>query len=111
MANKFYGVIGFGESEETPPESGVWVDKIVELNYYGDIVRTSRRLQSREYLNDTIVVNNSISIVADAYLNQHFFAIRYLRWAGALWTVTNVEVQAPRLILTLGGVYNGPTAN
>jgi hypothetical protein len=61
-------------------------------------------------VNDDLSVNNSISIVADEYANEHFFAIRYVAWAGTLWTVTNVEVQSPRLLLTLGGVYNGPTA-
>ncbi|MCA1806977.1 MAG: hypothetical protein LC687_03870, partial [Actinobacteria bacterium] len=55
-------------------------------------------------------VGNSISIVADAYANEHFFAIRYIRWAGTLWTVQNVDVESPRLVLRLGGVYNGPTA-
>ena len=61
-------------------------------------------------LNDDLVLNNQLSIVADAYANQHFFAIRYVRWMGALWKITNVEVQRPRLLLTVGGVYNGPEA-
>jgi hypothetical protein len=29
---------------------------------------------------------------------------------GTLWTVSDVEVQSPRLLLRLGGVYNGPRA-
>jgi hypothetical protein len=47
--------------------------------------------------------------MADAYANEHFFAIRYVEWAGVLWTVSMVEVQSPRLLLRLGEVYNGPT--
>jgi len=106
---KFFGKVGYGESVESPAGSGVWVDEIVEYDYYGDVVRNTRRLQSGEFLNDDISVGNSISIVADAYANEHFFAIRYIQWAGVLWTVESVEVQSPRLLLRLGGVYNGPT--
>ena len=107
---RFHGEIGYGETVETPSGSGVWVDTIVELSYFGEVVRNARKLQEGEQLNNDISVNNSISIVADAYANEHFFAIRYIRWAGALWTVSDVEVQSPRLLLRLGGVYNGPVA-
>lgn len=107
---RFCGEIGYGTSVENPPDSGVWVDEITERKYYGDVTRNTRQLQEREQLNPDITVGNSISIVADAYATQHFFAIRYARWQEALWTVTDVEVQSPRLILRLGGIYNGPTA-
>ena len=106
---KFFGKIGFGHTHEDPAGSGVWVDDIVEYPYYGDVVKNSRKLQEGENLNSDITVSNSISIVADAYAREHFFAIRYIEWAGALWTVSDVEVQSPRLLLRLGGVYNGPT--
>lgn len=104
---KFYGEIGYGVTKEI--DQGVWEDDVVERKYYGDVIRNSRKLSEGEHLNNDLSVQNSISIVADAYANEHFFAIRYIRWAGALWTVTDVEVQRPRLVLRLGGVYNGPT--
>lgn len=104
---KFYGKIGYGESVETAP--GVYEDVITELSYFGDVLRNTRQLQTGENLNSDITVNNSVSIVADAYANEHFFAIRYIEWAGTLWTVTDVEVRSPRLILRMGGVYNGHT--
>lgn len=106
---RFYGRIGYGESVETAP--GVWVDSIVEYSYFGDVVRNARNLQEGENLNPDLSVQNSISIVADAYANEHFFSIRYVEWAGTLWTVSSVEVQSPRLLLTLGEVYNGPTVS
>lgn len=107
---KFYGAIGYAEEAvETAP--GVWEEQIVELKYYGDILRNTRHLQDGTSVNDDISVSNSISVVADAYANEHFFAIRYIQWAGAYWTVTDVEVQRPRLLLRLGGVYNGPKAS
>ena len=104
---KFYGEIGYGESVETAP--GVWEDVVKEYTYFGDVLRNTRQLNEGENLNGNITANNSISIVADAYANEHFFAIRYIKWAGTLWTVTDVEVKSPRLILRMGGVYNGHT--
>lgn len=105
---KFADLIGYGESVEIRP--GVWEDQITERQYYGDVVRNSRKLSDGKYLNNDISVGNSISILADAYAYNHFFAIRYVKWAGSLWTVSEVVVERPRLILRLGGVYNGPTA-
>ena len=105
---KFHGEIGYGTSVETSP--GVWEDVITERKYYGDVVKTSRKLLEGEKLNYDLTVGNSISIVADAYANEHFFAIRYIKWAGTFWTVSDVEVERPRLLLRLGGVYNGPKA-
>lgn len=103
---KFYGVIGYAETKETSP--GVWVEDITERKYYGDITKNSRRLNGGENLNDNLTVTNIISIMADAYAYENFFAIRYVEWMGARWKVSTVEVQRPRLILNLGGVYNGP---
>lgn len=109
---RYFGTIGYGEAVETLNDeeegTGIWVDNIVEFSYYGDVLRNTRRLESNDQLNSDIVVGNSISIVADQYAIEHFFSIRYIRWEGVAWTVTNVEVQQPRLILTLGNVYNGP---
>lgn len=105
---KFYGRIGYGKPVETPSDSGIWIDSIVERFYYGDIIRNARNLREGENLSSDLSVENLISIVADAYANDHFFAIRYVEWAGTLWTVSSVEVQSPRLLLRLGEVYNGP---
>ncbi len=103
---RFFGVVGYGSSTEI--ESGIWSDVITEREYYGDVTYTQRRLQEADKLNDDIVTSNAISIVADAYAYENFVDIRYVEWAGTLWTVDTVEVQSPRLLLRLGGVYNGP---
>lgn len=105
---KFHGSVGYGQQTETSP--GVWEDSITERVYYGDLIRNSRLLREGEKVNSDLSLGNSISIVADAYAREHFFAIRYVEWAGARWTVSEVEVQHPRLILRLGEVYNGLTA-
>ena len=105
---KFYGPIGYAVTEETAP--GVWEDKITERMYYGELVRNTRKLQSADQLNDNINVANEISIVADPFANENFHSMRYVEFMGAKWKVTSVEVQYPRLILTMGGVYNGEQA-
>lgn len=105
---KFYGVVGYAETKETG-SPGVWEEQVTERTYYGDVLRNTRRRDNANgQLNDNLNVNNLISILADAYAYDHFFAIRYIKWMGARWKVTDVEVQRPRLLLTIGGVYNGP---
>jgi hypothetical protein len=106
---RFHGEVGYSETVEDPPGSGVWVDKIIEMPYFGDVLRNTRQLDYGDKLNADITVENSISVVADEYAINHFFQIKYVCWAGARWTVSNVEVQRPRLTLRLGRVYNGPT--
>jgi hypothetical protein len=102
---KWYGAIGYAETSETAP--GVWTEQITERNYYGDLIRNTRRLQTTDQLNDNINISNEISIVADPYANQNFHSMRYAKFMGTAWKITSVEVQYPRLILTLGGEYNG----
>ena len=104
---KFYGKVGYAvDPVEIKP--GIYDEGVIERTYMGDLIRNTRQLQDTGKINKDISVSNSVSIVADAYANDHFFAIRYVEWAGALWTVDDVEVQSPRLLLRLGGVYSGP---
>lgn len=103
--SKFCGMIGFAETVETSP--GVWEEVITERRYLGDVIRNSRRLQAGGQINDDIVISNEISIVANPYARQNFHTIRYVWFMGAKWKVSSVNVQYPRLTLTLGDVYNG----
>lgn len=105
---KFYGKIGYVEVYDE--SDGIYSERIVERPYYGDVTRNSRRLEKGEGVNDNINVGNTISIVADAYAYENFFAMRYVEWMGAKWKITDVEVDRPRLTLTIGGVYNGAEA-
>lgn len=99
-------VVGYGE--QVNKGNGVWVDEITERNYTGDLTRTSSSLREGESLNKELSLSNTISIVADAYANEHFFAIRYVTWRGADWEVSSVDATTrPRLVLQLGGVYSG----
>lgn len=105
---KFYGEVGYVD-DQVETEPGVYEAVVVERKHYGDILRNTRGLDGSEKVNADLTVANSISIVTDAYAGEHFHAIRYVKWAGVLWTVTTVEVQSPRLLLRLGVKYDGPT--
>ena len=102
--SKYYGTIGYAKTIETTP--GVWEETIIEKNYKGDVLRNTRRYESADKLNDNININNQISILADSYAYENFFSMRYITWFGSKWKITNIEVQRPRLLLTIGGVYN-----
>lgn len=103
--SKWYGKVGFANCVETEP--GVWKDEITEHPYYGDVLRKSRGLQNGSDINDDITVNVQISIVADSYATQNIYAMRYIEFHGANWEIAIAEPQFPRIILTLGGMYNG----
>lgn len=102
---KFFGPVGYAMHTETAP--GVWKDAIIPHNHYGDVLQNHMRPQSTDNVNDNIVVSNQISIVADPFAMSNFHNIKYVDYMGTRWRITSVDVQYPRLLLTLGGVYNG----
>ena len=101
---KFCGVIGYVITNEIEP--GVYVEEVIENEYYGDVIRNTRRLREAAKVNDDINISNQISIVADPFANNNFHAMRYITFMGAKWKIIEVEVQYPRLILSIGGLYN-----
>lgn len=105
---KYFGKIGYGVTEETRP--GVSLPTISDRDYYGDIVRNTRRLENGGKVVDDLNINMTLSIVADPFAYQNFHQIKYAEYMGSKWKVSSVEVQYPRLILTLGGAYNGEDA-
>ena len=102
---RYYGSVGYEETVET--SKGVFEEKIIPREYYGDVIRNNRKLENSGEVNDSINVNNQISIVADPYAMNNFWKIRYATFMGQKWKVKDVDVEFPRLILTLGGLYNG----
>lgn len=108
MASKrFFGAVGYAlPAVETAPD--VFEEQMVEYRYYGDVIKNARQLEVGDKINSDLSVSNSISILADEFAYLHFYAIRYVEWAGTLWTVAEVTEASPRLILRLGGVYHGP---
>ena len=104
---KFYGAVGYAESVETAP--GVWEETIVEKEYYGDIIRNSSRGQSSNQINDDLLISSQISIISDPYADSNYQNIRYATMNGVKWKVSNIDIQYPRLVLTLVGLYHGST--
>jgi hypothetical protein len=103
---RFYGKVGFGTTQNQGV--GVHTEVITYRYYYGDVIRNNRSSENDDKVNSDLRLSHSISIVSDTHANEHLFAIRYVEWTGTRWEVTDVEVQSPRLLLRLGGVYNGP---
>jgi len=107
--SRYCGAIGFAETYESTP--GVWENHIVERgNYYGDVIRNRHKNENGESRNDNVNIDNLFSIVADDYAYDHFGSMRYILWMNQKWKITSVEVKRPRLILTVGGIWNGQTA-
>lgn len=104
---KWFGKIGYSETVETAP--GVWTPQDTILEYYGDVIRfTSRWAGNSNSTNDNLKVNTQISFVADPFAINKFHTIKWVEFMGAKWGVDSVDpTQPPRLILTLGEVYNG----
>lgn len=107
---KFCGKVGYVNTVEVEP--GIWAEEVTEKTYFGDVIRNTRMLQNSTIgTNDNINISNQISIVSDPYANQNFHSIRYVEFMGTNWKVTSVDAsQYPRLILSMGGVYNGEQA-
>lgn len=101
---KYYGQVGYAVETEIRP--GVWIPKIEKKTYYGDVLRVTKRIDQNGNLNDNISISNQFSLVADDYALTHFHMMRYVEWQGAKWAVKTVEVNRPRLIVSVGGVYH-----
>ncbi len=102
---KFYGEIGYAESSETSP--GVWENTITERLYSGNVIRSTKRWQNGDKVNDDLTINNEISVVADPFAYNNFHTMKYVKWMGTSWEINSIEILRPRIRLTLGGVYNG----
>lgn len=105
----FYGPIGFVETVEDPEGSGIWAELPVERYYRGEIRRNTKRWDNGSGVNPNLNISNTISIIADPYFNNHLNNIRYIKWLGGYWQIGSVDVEPPRITLSIGGVYNGPT--
>lgn len=102
--SKFYGPVGFIETKETTP--GVWEEVITEEFFYGDILRKNVKNVSSGNVNDDVDISNEISILASPYAMENFHLMKYVGYMGAKWKITSIDIQYPRLNLSIGGVYN-----
>lgn len=106
--SKWFGKIGYAIQKETEP--GIWEDKIVERDYYGDLLTDNRKRQTNNNVLDEITLSNMVSIIADPFAYNNCSCMAYAEIMGTRWKISEVEVKHPRLNLTIGGVYNGDTS-
>lgn len=102
---KFYGAIGYALLIESKP--GVWIDKVIEKNYRGDVVLDQRRWQSADKVNDDLSLDNSISIIADEYAHNNVGNMKYIVWNNTPWEIQSFSINRPRIVIQIGGIYNG----
>ena len=102
---KYCGEIGYAIVSETTP--GVWEENTVARVYYGDIYKNRVNMQQGSEVNTGVTLNQQISILADPCAFENFLYMRYATYMNKKWTITSVEVEYPRLILSIGGIYNG----
>lgn len=102
---KCSGVIGYALAVETQP--GVWSESIEEKKYYGEIVRDNRRLVDQGQINDNINISNNISVVSNKFMLENMAFMKYLSFKGSKWKISSIDIISPRIIITLGGLYNG----
>lgn len=101
---RYHGYVGYAIDVEAYP--GVWEEQISEHEYFGDVLKNRINMQQGSVINAKITISNSISIIADPFAFEHVYAMRYVTYLGKKWSIVNVSIERPRLILTLGGLYN-----
>lgn len=111
MVNKFYGIIGFVNTEEMtedPEKPGIWRAKTTERKYIMELRKVSRRRDTSDQINDDFQINNQMSVIMDPFAKENFRTIAYVEYMGTRWKVSSVELEhdAPRMTLTVGGEYH-----
>lgn len=101
---RYHGYVGYAIDVEAYP--GVWEEQISEHEYFGDVIKNRMNIQQNGNINAKITISNSISIIGDPFAYEHVYAMRYVTYLNKKWTITNIDIQRPRLILTIGGLYN-----
>lgn len=104
---KYHGMIGYAVAVDRG--NGIFEEEMTEHPAFGDLTRWSKHDEAGSSVNDDIRLQNDISIIMDPFSTQNYSRIRYATFMGERWKVSSVTVERPRLTLSMGGVYNGPT--
>ena len=106
---KYYGMIGFSETVQVDLDD--WETRINEYPYAGDINRVSTSWKASEHMNENLTISMEISFIGDTHALENYANIRYATWRGTKWRVINITESHPRIVLTLGGEYNGDSGS
>ena len=101
---KCSGVIGYALAGETQP--GVWTEGITEKRYIGDIIKDNRRIVDQGEINGSINISNNISVISNRFMLDNMAFMKYITYMNSKWKISSVDIKPPRIIITLGGVYN-----
>lgn len=102
---KFSGLVGYVTQEEKVP--GVWVPVENPRKMKGDVIRQSASSQNGNKVNSDISLNHRVSLIGDAYAFGNYYNIKWIELHGRKWEVSSVEIERPRIIVNLGGLWNG----
>ena len=102
---KYSGKVGYGEEVETVP--GVWEVRIEERMMKGDKIRQNANIRDSGKVNNEITLNHRVSLLGDAYAFANYYIMKWIEIDGRRWEVASVEVQRPRLIVDIGGLWHG----
>ena len=103
---KFSGEIGF-KFQPDIGSVGVWEPTITEKHYYGDIVNDVYKWNDGSKVNSDLNISNKFSIVANSFAVDNLGCMAYVKWRGVKWRIITAEIFGPRIILYIGGLYNG----
>lgn len=103
--SKFTGLVGYVTQGETAP--GVWSPVDNPKKMKGDVLRQSSSSQNDNKVNSDISLNHRVSLLGDSYAFTNYYAIKWIELNGRKWEVASVELQRPRIIVTVGGLWNG----
>ena len=109
--NKWFGKIGFVMTVQDEVRPSKWIEKVVEKEFYGEVIKNYRRWEQGLSTNDDTNISNQISVLADGFAINNLQYMKYIEFSGAFWKINSIDIQAPRLILGIGGVWNGKRAN
>ena len=105
---KFYGIIGYSETQKTAP--GVWTDIVVERPYTGDVLKNMRQWRDNGNVNPDDTISDTISIIADGFILENLYSMKYVKWRGETLAIVSVVVERPRVIIAIGGLFSGDTS-
>ena len=104
---QYSGMLGYVmPAKEDPP--GIWKPSaVVEKLGRGDLIGQTINNEDVGGLSDGITINNQLSIIMDPFVNKNLESLKYVILYGTRWEIKSMTINRPRVILTLGGVYNG----
>lgn len=108
---KYSGMIGFVRNKETYEGSGIWIEDVIEKPYRGDVINDVMKWQNSSNVNEDLNISNKFSIVADTFAMQNIGNMRYVTFLGEKWKIMTVEINRPRIVIYIGGIYHGTTEN